>query len=282
MIKKIVPVVLAIVLITAMIVALRINAVSVDSKENETQSKPVQVVEKQTEAVLQTQAQPAQTELSLEQQLQNIQKLRKKTPKRSGAAKISEVGNQRLFEDYENYYGLPGIDLTGWEYPESIKTFESTCDLLRQKFPDGKYWNRMNDLENEDQITTDYYNVTDIPCDHEEYWEDYCNEYNGKSSSGYLIEDTSTQCMGFASLLSDLIFGENAPVLTYGNYDGIRIGDQARIYDGSHTVFILEKNDEYIRVVECNGDYETCMIKWDVIYYRWELDDAWYLTRWRD
>ena len=73
-------------------------------------------------------------------------------------------------------------------------------------FPSGKYWNHM-DVESDG---TDYLMVTDIPCNHTENGEAYCNLYNGMSDDAYVYKDTSTQCWGFASYLSDYIFGSDA------------------------------------------------------------------------
>ena len=97
---------------------------------------------------------------------------------------------------------------------------------------------------------------------HNEYGERYCNAYYGKSDDVYPYEATSVQCRGFASLLSDLVFGEDAPVRVFENYDELRIGDQARIDGDYHSVFIIDKTDEYVIVAECNEDLKSCKISW--------------------
>lgn len=167
-------------------------------------------------------------------------------------------------------------------YPPGWKsTFIEKLRKLRQLFPDGAYWNHMGTAEEwGGAAAKNWHRTTDTPCSHSEYGEEYCNEYNGKSSTAYPYTDSSTQCWGFASLLSDMVFGKDAPVTVFYDYDSIRLGDQARIYNESHTVFIIRKTSEYIEVAECNADYETCMIHWGRKIYREELQDAWYITRW--
>ncbi len=99
------------------------------------------------------------------------------------------------------------------------------------------------------------------------------------SDDAYVYKDTSTQCWGFASYLSDYIFGSDAAAERFYNYDSLRVGDQARIQGDSHTVFILEKTDDYVIVAECNADYETCMISWGRKIMREDLQ-GYYITRW--
>ena len=81
-------------------------------------------------------------------------------------------------------------------------------------------------------------------------------------------------------MLSDRIFGKDAPAKVFYNYDDIRLGDQARINNNSHTVFIIEKTDDYVIVAECNADYKTCIINWGRKIYRKNLN-GFYITRWQ-
>lgn len=161
-----------------------------------------------------------------------------------------------------------------FEYPEGwLDYFYSKIDELKTMFPDGKYWNSMG------CGSMSYLNVTDVPCCNSIFGELYCNTYNGRSSEAYPYVDTSTQCWGFASMLSDFVFGENTSAVRFLNYDNIHIGDQAVIYNNSHTVFIIDKTDEYVVVAECNADYEACMISWGRKIPREELT-GFYITRW--
>lgn len=161
-----------------------------------------------------------------------------------------------------------------FEYPDGwLEYFNQKTEELKTMFPEGKYWNSMG------CGSMSYLNVTDIPCSHSDFEEIYCNTYDGLSSEAYPYVDTSTQCWGFSSMLSDYVFGEAAPAVRFLNYDNIHIGDQAVIYNNSHTVFIIDKTDEYVVVAECNADYETCRISWGRKIPREELT-GFYITRW--
>jgi hypothetical protein len=165
-------------------------------------------------------------------------------------------------------------------YPENwINEFNEKIIELQNVFPNGKYWNHMGQEATNPGETNNIYSVTDIPCNHYEYGELYCNAHYGKSNDVYPYMATCSQCRGFASLLSDLIFGEDAPVRYFEDYDELRIGDQARIDGDYHSVFIIDKTDEYVIVAECNSDLETCKIQWGRKILKEELE-GWYISRW--
>lgn len=168
------------------------------------------------------------------------------------------------------------------EYPENwINDFNEKIIILQNVFPNGKYWNHMGHEASNPEETNNIYSVTDIPCNHSKYGEAYCNAHYGKSDDLYPYEATCSQCRGFASLLSDLIFGEDAPVRYFENYDELRIGDQARIDGDYHSVFIIDKTDDYVIVAECNSDLETCKIQWGRKILREDMD-GWFISRWGD
>lgn len=133
-------------------------------------------------------------------------------------------------------------------------------DLLREKYPDGYYWNNFEPSEK-------YPAVTETPC------------------PGHLSGDYSTcigQCYGFANLISDELFGKNTKK-TYGvTAETMRIGDHLRT--SHHSVIVTDiirpgdvcgynfRTDEnivatstYVIVVHCNWGY-TCNIMWDYDY----------------
>ena len=89
----------------------------------------------------------------------------------------------------------------------SITEVEASLILesLRDTFPEGKYWNHMG-VEDWDELT-----VTDTPCQHDVYWDTYCNEYTGGIQELFPQFEPMEQCLGFAALLSDLVFGEDPP-----------------------------------------------------------------------
>lgn len=167
------------------------------------------------------------------------------------------------------------------EYPENwINDFNRKIILLQNIFPDGKYWNHMGQDASNPEETNNIFSVTDIPCNHYQNGEAFCNAHYGKSDELYPYKATCSQCRGFASLLSDLIFGEDAPVRYFEDYDELRVGDQARIDGDYHSVFIIDKTDEYVIVAECNSDLQTCQIQWGRKILR-ENMAGWYISRWK-
>lgn len=157
------------------------------------------------------------------------------------------------------------------EYSEEwLNNFNKQIINLQKEFPKGYYWNHMGS-------TTNSNSVTKTPCNNKLNGNKYCNEYQGKSTiaCGFNI---GRQCAGFSSMLSDRIFGKNAPAKIFYNYDDLKIGDQARINNNSHTVFIIDKTDEYVIVAECNADYKTCIINWGRKIPRNKLK-GFYITR---
>ena len=181
----------------------------------------------------------------------------------------------------ENEYVMANLD-TCDKYPENwIGNFNKKIIALQKIFPSGKYWNHMGKKATNPEKSNNMYSVTDIPCNHYENGEIFCNAHYGKSDELYPYEATCSQCRGFASMLSDFIFGKEAPVRYFENYDELRIGDQARIDGDFHSVFIIDKTDEYVVVAECNSDLETCQINWGRKILR-ENMNGWYISRWSD
>lgn len=162
------------------------------------------------------------------------------------------------------------VNVGGKEYTaENVAELNQKVQELQKEFPKGYYWNHAGNAKNG--------SVTKTPCNHKE-GKCYCNVYDSKSTRacGFKV---GRQCAGFASMLSDRVFGKDAPVRIFYNYDDIRVGDQARINNNSHTVFIIEKTDDYVVVAECNADYKTCVINWGRKIPRSGLK-GFYLTRW--
>ena len=159
----------------------------------------------------------------------------------------------------ESSQGAVGLAFSCYEEPQPITEEEAaaTLESLRDTFPDGSYWNHMG-LEEWDEFT-----VTDIPCDHDLYWDAYCNSYTGGIQELFPQFEPMEQCLGFAALLSDLVFGEDAPVSTFTDYTQLRVGDNIRLELTEHSMVVLTVDGEGITVVECNSDYEHCRISWD-------------------
>ena len=160
-------------------------------------------------------------------------------------------------------------DPTREGYPDGwLEAFNRNLFALQKEFPSGSYWNHRGGAEN---------GVSDQPCNHALYGEIYCNKNHAKTAL-FLGFDYGTQCSGFSGLLSDRIFGSDAPITAFKSYRDLKIGDQARINQDSHTVFILDKTDEYVVVAECNADYQTCRIDWGRVIPQYRLNGV-YLTR---
>lgn len=94
---------------------------------------------------------------------------------------------------------------------------------LRDVFPEGAYWNHVG-VEDWNEFT-----ITDTPCQHDVYWDTYCNTYTGGIQELFPQFEPMEQCLGFAALLSDLVFGEDAPVSTFSDYTQLRVGDNIRL-----------------------------------------------------
>ena len=128
---------------------------------------------------------------------------------------------------------------------------------LQEKYPDGYYWNQYPKSEK-------YPEVTETPCtDHDSGEYAYC----------------LGQCAGFAELLSDEIFGYEAPVYRNLSVEDVKIGDYLRCLP-HHSVFVIDRvsegeivgydiyeeenytaNCDYVTVAECNWDCR-CGIAW--------------------
>ncbi len=149
---------------------------------------------------------------------------------------------------------------------------------LRSIFPAKRYWNHHNTEANNPY---DVYATTDVPCSNFEEKCAYCNIYKGITNTVMPYAVKGSQCLGFASLCSDYIFGANENIRVYYEFSQIQIGDQARINNDNHSVLIIDKTDEYIVVAECNADYKTCVIGWDRKITKDELSNckSWYVSR---
>lgn len=161
----------------------------------------------------------------------------------------------------------PGVpDGAGLETNEELEL--AVCiklEALRQEFPDGKYWNNGG--------------VSDSRCKH--FGKNYhaeCNEYMGKlvEAEGF---DMGTQCLGYAAMLSDRLFGEDAPVTLIDDFSQLRPGDHIRFrvededgWTGNHSVLVLSNNGDSVTVTDCNHDFQSCIIRWDAVYTREYLE----------
>ena len=149
------------------------------------------------------------------------------------------------------------------------EAFRKAIEALKLEFTDHSYWNHD---EGGDPLGT-----TAVPCDHTQSGIARCNRYESVSTRA-LGTGYGMQCAGFAGLLSDRVFGTDAPARLFEDYDALRPGDQARIENDTHSVFILEKTDDYCIVAECNAAMNNCRIDWGRKIPRDEMQGV-YITR---
>ena len=174
-------------------------------------------------------------------------------------AALSEASSAVESAPEESSQGAVDFAISYYEEPQPITEEEAaaTLESLRDTFPEVAYWNHVG-VEDWDEFT-----VTDSPCQHDLYWDAYCNTYTGGIQELFPQFEPMEQCLGFAALLSDLVFGEDAPVSTFTDYTQLRVGDNIRLELTEHSMVVLTVDGEGITVVECNSDYEHCRISWD-------------------
>lgn len=156
------------------------------------------------------------------------------------------------------------------------KTEAEACEKLRALsvyFEDGRYWNSASSGTPWREET---FSVTDIPCAHTSSGYGYCNTYSGKTEDAFPEYGTETQCLGYASLLSDLVFGTDAPITIHYDLSRVRVGDHIRLVYWEHSMIVTETGTQadgtrYIRVTEVNADYESCQIQWNRLITENEL-----------
>ena len=137
-----------------------------------------------------------------------------------------------------------------------LETFNQKIEMLKEKFPHGKYWNHVGGPNNPD-------GVTDTPCpDHNKcdfYPDDCdCNSYSN-----------AIQCHGFALKLGYDVFGTSPRDWTqkYGNdLTGIAPGDIIRYSSNAatgtrHSIFVIAVDGNTLTVAEANWG-GRCRINW--------------------
>ncbi|MBE6700395.1 MAG: hypothetical protein E7582_00690 [Ruminococcaceae bacterium] len=138
----------------------------------------------------------------------------------------------------------------------SLPVSAASIDVLREKYPDGRYWNG-----------GDPYKTTSSPCTHHKNCRVSggcgCNAYT-YNGSGYAI-----QCMGFAYHLQQEIYGGHPYSWAENrNYDSamtkLASGDVIRY--GGHSVFVVSVSGDTVIIADCNRYNGECKIRWDVPY----------------
>lgn len=163
------------------------------------------------------------------------------------------------------------------EGAETEAEARETLASLSVYFEDGCYWNTAGVPAD----AQDAFSITDTPCDHSMDGYVFCNTYSGITETCFPEYGSgSTQCLGYASLLSDLVFGTEAPIRVHYDFDRLRVGDHIRLRSWEHSMVVTEIGTEadgsrYIQVTEVNEDYETCRISWGAHDHRGRAVRAW-------
>ncbi len=197
------------------------------------------------------------------------------------------------------------------KYSTVLSEWEDRIAAEMKKYPDGEYWNKMDEFGSVD-------GTTKVPCDHATNKKEFCNAIDHKhsmsSTSGKRswhtrydcsyspLTDSCTkgkwsQCCGFARKVAEDIWGTDTFVRYYIEDGKItrtadsepelyvpQVGDQIRLYsDGSelasdpnapaagHSLFITGIDGDVISIAECNGDMNSCEIRWGTKVYKYKV-----------
>ena len=173
-------------------------------------------------------------------------------------------------EFLDAYSSVPLFVSSGDLAEQSVQT---RLELLEDYFPNGMYWNHVG------------VDTSEMPCNHSVNGYENCNVYIGLIDDFFPQYGDEMQCLGYASLISDLLFGYDAPITEFYDFDELRIGDHIRMgwYEHSMIVTNIDRDTDIITVTEVNADYENCQISWGRQITRSELlgmeGDLTYYTR---
>ena len=173
-------------------------------------------------------------------------------------AALSEASSAVESVPEESSQGAVDFAVSYCEEPQPITEEEAaaTLESLRDTFPEGSYWNHVG-VEDWDEFT-----VTDSPCQHDLYWDAYCNTYTGGIQELFPQFEPMEQCLASRRCSATWSWG-GRPVSTFTDYTQLRVGDNIRLELTEHSMVVLTVDGEGITVVECNSDYEHCRISWD-------------------
>lgn len=190
----------------------------------------------------------------------------------------SEDGNEGfLYSD-----DLHPLDESGAAASEPLGQIKiaGRLDELHEHFPSGYYWNHIG-YDEGDVDYSEY--ITSFSCDHNVTGTYYCNHYNGATFLHYPEYDELYQCLAFASLISDQIFGTEAGISIYNDTARLRLGDHIRLHDYEHSMTVVSIDSDAVTVTEVNENYNDCAISWERRIPISELQslswDSEYLTR---
>lgn len=143
--------------------------------------------------------------------------------------------------------------------------------VLKEYFPQDSYWNTYSLNQTgltEDEICS---YSSSVPCSHSEIGVDYCQYYIGVTDDLFGVWG-SIQCQGFASMVSDFLFGKEAPLNVFYDFSQLQVGDNIRLTEYEHSMIVTTVNPGSITVLECNENYEDCRIEWGRVITEEELN----------
>lgn len=136
-----------------------------------------------------------------------------------------------------------------------------TISKLKERFPAGKYWNRVSlSYNNPDGVTR-----TPCPANHNTE-PNTCNDFKGYA-----------QCWGFAYRLAYGYYGSCPATGGWSqstdpsSLDSLKPGDIVRFKSGNygHSIWVIGVDGDKVTFADCNGDYH-CGIRWggDAVTYK--------------
>lgn len=166
---------------------------------------------------------------------------------------------------------LKNTDVWSAEFRE--KPIAEKLEFLQIIFPDGLYWN-LNDSSSINSNNGKEMMISTKKCNHSASGRHSCNRYFSVLSKYFSFGDFNIQCLGFANMFSDILYGKDAATSEFNDYEELEVGDTVRLLHYNHSVIVIGKNDEYITVAECNDDYQRCEISWGRQINRYALREG--------
>lgn len=139
---------------------------------------------------------------------------------------------------------------------------KSGINFLKEKFPDGKYWNHCGGPNDPD-------GWTETPCTHHGYHGSGCNvRPDGCDCNCFCYGENcyGIQCFGFGYKLADEYYGSTPEDwnnrIWWHPTEGLKAGDMFRYKNNRHTIWITAVDGDMVTFADCNYD-GTCVIRWD-------------------
>lgn len=139
-------------------------------------------------------------------------------------------------------------------------SIDEKIGLLKEWYPQSRNWNTIgldtDDMDQDYAVSL----ITDTACNHSTTSQ--CQCYNGLTLYEFNFS-SNIQCLAFASMVSDFLFGKDTEITIFYDMDDIQVGDHIRYINSTHSMIVTEVTDDGFRVVEVNSDYNSCRISWD-------------------